>query len=155
MCVIRQYYNTCRVHTPHTKYYIYIGFNSSAQLAPVFTTGEKSKMTVAAAAVMTMMATAFTPLTGYYISIINPFILLTFITRLNVVDGDNDDGDDNDDGSWLLAMYALRIYALAYHRKFCIKCAHQVLFSIRLHIAINIWHTSVASKEKRTFLNKK
>lgn len=30
--------------------------------------------------------------TGYQISIINPFILLTFITRSNVVDGDAVDG---------------------------------------------------------------
>lgn len=38
-------------------------------------------------------AATFVSATGYHISIINPFILLTFITRSNMVHGDDNDGD--------------------------------------------------------------
>lgn len=40
----------------------------------------------AAVAVAVALASVFVPVNGYHITIINPFILVTFITRSNVVD---------------------------------------------------------------------
>lgn len=60
-----------------------------------------------AAAATAAVASVFVSVTGYHISIINPFILLTFITRSDVV-------DDDDGRVWLsgwVCVYALRILA--------------------------------------------
>lgn len=63
-------------------------------------------------------ASAFVSVTGYHISIINPFILLTFITRSNVV-------DDGDGGVWLSGWICMGMrVCIAYFSVWLKFCAH-------------------------------